>query len=237
MKIFCFAACLLFVSCVTSPHDGSISGPAAKVQRSETIAIAQTYAHLPWTARAENVRHGTDAKGILVHTPDQSLSAHGFSRGWWSAGREHKGMPYQWGGFDTPHTFLQKIERGYAAGDISTAAKRAGGDAVVSQQAAGIDCSGLISRCWRLSRPYSTAQLPAITDPISWSQLLPGDILLNDRHVILFAGWHRPGSIILAYEAGTFPVWKVSTNSIPTERLFADHYQPRRYRNIITDPL
>jgi cell wall-associated NlpC family hydrolase len=235
MKFLSFAVALFLVSCAATPESGHIPGPAAKVKRSETMTIAYAYTTLSWTPLNNNSKHGTDSRGILVHTPDHKLSDHGFSNGWWKPGQTNTGMPYQWGGFDTPHSFLHKIKRGYAAGDISTAAKRAGGDAVVSESATGIDCSGFVSRCWRLSRPYSTAQLPAITQPITWGQLLPGDILLNNRHVLLFAGWQKPGSVILAYEAGPYPLWKVSSNAIPTERLFADGYQPRRYHHIITD--
>lgn len=235
MKFLLLAGVFFLVACAAKPDIGHIPGPSAKVKRSDTIAIAYAYTSVSWTPQENNIKHGTDQRGILVHTPDKHLSAHGFSNGWWSTGKSQTGMPYQWGGFDTPQTFLQKIKRGYAAGDISTTAKRAGGDAVVSETATGIDCSGLVSRCWRLPRPYSTAQLPTITDPISWGQLLPGDILLNDRHVLLFAGWNKPGSVILAYEAGSFPQWKVSANAIPTERLFADGYQPCRYHHIITD--
>jgi len=231
-------AFLLILQSCSSSHSGPgyIPGPSRSVSRSQSIAIAYTYANLPWTPRAKNILHGADRDGIEVQTPDRDLKNFGYSRGWWVSGKSHTGMPYQWGGFDTPQSFWKKIERGAAAGDIASPAKRAGGDALVSKHAAGIDCSGLISRCWRLSRPYSTAELPSITDEIPWGQLLPGDILLNDRHVLLFAGWQKPGSVILAYEAGPFPMWKVSANAIPTELLFAQRYQPRRYRHIITDP-
>lgn len=234
MKFLAVLTTLLLVSCFSS-ESGYVPGPAATVKRSETLAIANAYTNITWTPEQTNILHGTDANGILVHTPDVKLSAHGFNYGWWKPGETNTSMPYQWGGFDTPHTFLQKIDRGLAAGDISTPAKRAGGDAAVSESAAGIDCSGFVSRCWRLSRPYSTAQLPAITHAITWGELLPGDILLNNRHVLLFAHWYRPGSIILAYEAGPFPQWKVSANAIPTEKLIAEGYEPRRYRHIITD--
>lgn len=231
------ALILLLQSCSsTNTGPGHIPGPSRSVTRSQSIAIAYTYANLPWTPQEKNILHGADRDGIEVQTPDQSLKQFGYARGWWVSGQSHTGMPYQWGGFDTPQSFWKKIARGAAAGDIASPLKRAGGDAVVSKHAAGIDCSGFVSRCWRLPWPYSTAELPRITDEISWGQLLPGDILLNDRHVLLFAGWQKPGSVILAYEAGPYPMWKVSANAIPTEILFAQRYQPRRYHHIINDP-
>lgn len=210
-----------------------IPGPSSQVHAKVALSIAQSYASMKWIPSQDNVRHGLDRHGIEIHTPDRSLIKFGDSRGSWIPGDEQTGMPYQWGGFDTPRSFVKSISRGKAAGDIATAYKRAGGDSVVSEDACGIDCSGFISRCWRLDRPYSTAQLPMIARPISWKDLLPGDILLNDRHVLLFAGWHSPGSIILAYEAGPYPAWKVAANAIPTELLLRQNYHPRRYYHII----
>ena len=182
---------------------------------------------------SRHVRHGEDPDGILVHTPDRSLSDHGFANGWWAPGRPALGMAYQWGGFDTPSEFLGSLDRGEVAGDISTAAKRRLGDAGASAHACGIDCSGLVSRCWRLARPHSTRELPSICQRLAaWEHLAPGDILLNDRHVVLFAGWDRGGKSILAYEAGPFPVWRVNAASIPVSKLLREGYAPWRYRGI-----
>lgn len=217
----------------SSQRAARIPGPASQVLAKDALAIAQAYARMKWIPRHQNIRHGHDNRGIEIHTPDQTLMQFGDSRGSWRPDVEQTGMPYQWGGFDTPKSFARSLSRGDAAGDIATAYKRAGGDGVVSEEACGIDCSGFISRCWRLNRPYSTSQLPAITHPISWEKLLPGDILLNDRHVLLFAGWQQPGSAIFAYEAGPYPAWKVAANAIPTELLFRQNYQPRRYHHII----
>ena len=112
------------------------------------------------------------------------------------------------------------------------AQKRQLGDAATSKQACGIDCSGFVSRCWRLSRPYSTKELPGICDKIVWGDLKAGDILLNDRHVLLFAKWSTPGSTVYAYEAGPFPVWRVNAAEIPTDYLLERGYVPWRYRGI-----
>ena len=213
-----------------------VLGPSSSVTRSQSMNIANAYTQMRWTPSAKNISHSLDRDDILVHTPDHQLSNHGYANGWWWADRENASMPYQWGGFDTPESFLRKIGSGHAAGDIATAEKRTAGDAAVSKQAAGIDCSGFVSRCWRLSRPFSTAQLPAISTPIRWAELKPGDIFLNDKHVLLFAQWAVPGSAVLCYEAGPFPQWKVSAARIPPELLFAQGYEPRRYTNITEDP-
>ncbi len=227
-------AVLLLASCAHDPAVPKIPGPASSVTRDEAIATAYAYTQVKWTPEPRHILHGRDADGILVHTPDTGLSRHSFSNGWWTPGKEAQGMAYQWGGFDTPEQFAASLKRGRVAGDISTAEKRRLGDAGTSRHACGIDCSGFISRCWRLPRPYSTKQLPEICDRLpDWGELKPGDILLNDRHVLLFARWQVPGSIALIYESGPYPVWRVNAAAIPTEFLLERGYEPWRYRRIL----
>lgn len=230
------AMAVMLSNCASDGFATYVPGPASKVTRTQAVASAYAYTQVCWTPTAANVLHGTDRDGMLVHTPDFGLFRHNHINGWWKPGEMQYGMPYQWGGFDTPSTFLSKIHSGWAAGDIATANKRAQGDAAVSRRAAGVDCSGFVSRCWRLSRPYSTAQLPEISYPIAWSDLKPGDILLTQGHVLLFSHWAVPGSQILAYEAGPFPRWKVSANRMSTSHLIGQQYQPRRYNHIVESP-
>lgn len=207
---------------------------AQKVTRAEALATAHRYTQVSWLPDARHARHGPDAHGIEVQTPDASLMQHGFQRGWWRSGQTATGMPYQWGGFDTPESFQVSLKAGKFAGDISTPFKRQFGDAVVSKQACGIDCSGFVSRCWNLKRPVSTKQLPTICDRLaSWDLLKPGDILLNERHVVLFVA--QRGDNVLFYEAGPFPVWRVSANGCEKEKLLKQGYTPWRYRNMRDD--
>ncbi|WP_367873057.1 hypothetical protein [Luteolibacter sp. Populi] len=215
-------AALLLTHC--APHT---------VRRMEAIEIAYTYSRISWTPEQRHVKHGPDKDGVLVHTPDTTLSAHGLSNGWWQTGKPARGMAYQWGGFDTPEQFLASLAKGEAAGDISTAGKRRLGDAGTSREACGIDCSGFVSRCWRLSKPVSTKELPAICDKLgSWSDLKAGDILLNHQHVLLFAKSAKPGKTVYVYEAGPFPVWRVNAAEIPVDYLLKRGYAPWRYRGI-----
>jgi hypothetical protein len=52
------------------------------------------------------------------------------------------------------------------------------------------DCSGLVSWAWGLSAPGEvTGGLDSMTRAIPTSSLVPGDILITDGHVVLFAGW------------------------------------------------
>ncbi len=231
----CFLLPLLFSQCApkSTTDDLTIAGPASSVRRTDAIAIAYTYSRVEWLPEQRHVMHGKDRDGVTVHTPDATLSTYGFSNGWWQAGRTARGMVYQWGGFDTPKEFLASLAKGEVAGDISTAEKRRLGDAGTSKHACGIDCSGFISRCWRLSKPVSTKELPGISDKLtSWDQLKPGDILLNQQHVLIFTKWARPGESVYVYEAGPYPVWRVNAAEIKVDYLLKRGYAPWRYRKI-----
>lgn len=201
---------------------------APNVSRTEAIAIAYSYTQVQWQPEPRHVLHGKDSAGINVDTPDRSLKSHG---GWWSPGKPAIGMPYKWGGFDTPSSFRFKIQNGYKAGDIGGASKRRLGDAATSNETAGIDCSGFVSRCWKLSVPYSTKRLSEVSDPLpSWDDLKAGDILLKDGHVLIFKTWSADHKNIIGYEAGPFPVWRVNACSIPKKNLMPLGYKPMRYR-------
>lgn len=218
-------------SCTTRtgevPH---VPGPARSVTRGEAVRIAYSYTQVRWMPQKRHILHGPDRNGITVHTPDVSLNSLGLGKGWWQVGREAQGMPYQWGGFDTPETFSAHLGNGMRAGDVSTGEKRRLGDAAVSRDACGIDCSGFISRCWRMDHPVSTRDLPKICERLeSWDQLRPGDILLNGQHVLLFASWKVPGREMLGYEAGPRPCWRVNSCGLRKDFLQTRGYAPWRY--------
>jgi cell wall-associated NlpC family hydrolase len=213
----------------------SLARAQAQVRRSEVIATAEQYVHFKWKPTAANVFHGPDADAVLVETPDRSFSRPGIRPGWWAADQVNEGMPYMWGGFSTLAEFKAGLRRGLYAGDLYTDEKRRLGDAAVSKHAIGIDCSGLVSRCWKLDRPYSTKELPALCTRLgSYGELKPGDILnAPDKHVLIFRGFvDEQKQRLLAYEAGSPPTWKVLLNNIPIELLTGENFQPLRYRKI-----
>ncbi|MDX1680682.1 MAG: hypothetical protein R3242_08125 [Akkermansiaceae bacterium] len=223
---------LLLAACATGPH--AIPGPAARVSRAEAMQIAEAYASLQWAPTEANVLHGPDADGIHVLTPDEGLARLGHIHGWWKSGKTNTGMPYQWGGFDTPQHFLDKLKQGHAAGDIATAEKRRLDDAAVSRHACGIDCSGLVSRCWRLARHTSTDELARLCVPLKsiW-MLQPGDILLKPGHVLLVQRWDPiRDANVLVYEATLKPKWRVHRTSKSLREIEAHGYQPLRYRKM-----
>lgn len=211
----------------------------SSVFRGEALAVAEAYRTHRWTGAQANVRHGPDACGIRVDTPDTGLSAAlPGERGWWRPGRPARGLPYCWGGFDSLEQFDDKLARGLAGGDIYTVAKRAGLESAVSAETAGIDCSGLVSRCWRLPRAESTRSLPALCDPLpDLDALRAGDILnVRNHHVMLFIRWIEDGRWAEVYEVGATPAWRVHRHGVARELLKARNYRPLRYRGIRDDP-
>lgn len=218
MRFSLLAFHLLLVSC------------APKRTPEQSIATALSYAELEWMPEQRHIHHGMDQKGIHVHTPDTTLSLHGDNRGWWQPGVAAKGMAYKWGGFDTPESFLHGLQNGKKAGDVANTHKINLDDAAVSQGSVGIDCSGFISRCWGLPKHFSTRDLPGISDPISWDDLRPGDIILKPGHVLMFAARH--GHYVIGYEAGPIPTWKARRCAIRINMLKEDGYSPWRYKHM-----
>jgi hypothetical protein len=197
------------------------------------MEIAHRYSQVEWMPEARHVRHGNDSAGLRVDTPDTTLLFHDERGGWWVPGKPAKSMPYKWGGFDTPESFLQGLKEGKKAGDVASLWKKKNGDAVVSSESVGIDCSGFVSRCWGLDRPYSTRELPQICERLnSWDDLRTGDILLKAGHVILFEKWGKGGTEVVGYEAGPKPFWRVNACGILIARLVSEGYSPWRYREM-----
>lgn len=246
-RVFVFFLLLLsLAACQTKPAPSAdnklVPGdPAApsQVTPSEALAIAQKYASHPWRPFARNILHGQDPAGIRVDTPDVSLNDPPERPGWWMPGEVNLGIPYKWGGFDDPSSFDRAIAQGHAGGDVSTPAKRRADNAAISAVAAGVDCSGFISRCLKLPTVHDTSQLPTLCHPLATADLRPGDLLNIPRgHVLLCAGWARPDqSWIYYYETGGGPdYWKPGLKESPLAALLDLGYQPLRYRGMAYEP-
>jgi hypothetical protein len=243
-RAFCLLAAAFFAGCAfTARSDmrgadlqpGDQSAPS-QVTPMEALAIARELADHPWRPFARNIFHGRDTKGVLVHTPDAGFQQQPERPGWWLPGEVNHGIPYKWGGFDGPNSFDTAVANGLAAGDVSTPDKRRLDQAAVSARAAGVDCSGFVSRCLKLPSIMDTAQLPsACTVLPNASDLRPGDLLnIPRRHVLLCAGWATPDrKWIYYYETGGAPnYWKPGLKQAPINGLLALGYQPLRYRGM-----
>lgn len=201
---------LLLCSCTESPE--LVFGPP--IHRSEVQKIAESYENLRWTPKTKNRLHGRDSNGIWVDTPD-AAGGHGISNFWWEPDQPATGMPYKWGGFDTPQSFLTRLKSDSPcyAGDISSAQKRQDNNDAISAEAVGIDCSGFVSRCWNLPRSYSTYEMDSITQPLeSFDELKKGDALnIAHSHILLFLYWANPErTAFIGTESGPLPTWKVA---------------------------
>jgi hypothetical protein len=232
-------AALGLAGCAVREPATVFTDPSApsQVTPSEALAIAKNYTDHTWRPFAQNILHGTDSAGIRVDTPDAGYRPADGRNGWWIPGEVNEGIPYKWGGFDDPATFDRKIAGGCAGGDVSSSAKRHADNAAVSAQAAGVDCSGFVSRCLKLPRPFDSSQLPTICEPLpGFQSLRPGDILnIRRRHVLLFAGWSRDRRTIYYYETGGIPQWKADLKESPLQAIAALGYEPLRYRGMASE--
>ena len=175
--IFIFTAALITGCAHLRP------GPA--VTRKEVLATAEAYANHPWRGTPANVYHGLDKAGVWVDTPDVDFWGLG---GWYADGRTNIGVPYCWGGASTLAEFDQAVHAGRPAGYHFKSPRANHPDSVLP---AGVDCSGLVSRCWRLRARRSTYDIAEICEQLpSYDDLLPGDAVNKPyAHVILFVGW------------------------------------------------
>ncbi|HSJ04947.1 MAG TPA: hypothetical protein VK956_20910 [Verrucomicrobium sp.] len=236
-SIACLAAALLLSHCATSSSPGAPGkiGPLAKVTRAETLAIADRYLNHQWHPTEANRMHGFDVDGQRVDTPDASFAPAGVTPGYWKPGLVNFGVPYCWGGHDTPEQFDNALKAGKYAGDIYTAQKRAGLEDAVSRHTTGVDCSGFVSRCWGLEWHCSTRTIPYICEKLpSYHDLLPGDVLNTvNGHVVLFAAFSKPDkSELLVYETGSPLGWRVTKHTVPVWFLKQQDYLPYRYKGI-----
>ncbi|HET6406341.1 MAG TPA: hypothetical protein VFG14_00555 [Chthoniobacteraceae bacterium] len=226
---------ILFLTFIVAHLATGSEQPLSEVNRAEAIAMAERYCSHAWTATEKNIYHGNDPNGIRVDSPNAGYKPQEGRGGWWEAGKKNVGIPYMWGGFDTPETFDAGLKEGKSAGDIYTLAKRKLLDDGVSTHAVGIDCSGFISRCWKLPRSFSTRELPGLCEPVpDLASLKPGDIFnTHNAHVVLFAGWTNPERTeLLFYEAGSNPEWRVALQKAQLSFLLDKGYTAWRYRGM-----
>jgi len=222
-------ALLVLVLAVAGSGCKSPDGPAYEpIRRDEAIAIAAGYARHEWTPTHRNILHGPDPDGIRVETPDAEYVASRNREGGWKPGEVNVGVAYQWGGFDTLEQFDAGIRAGKSAGDIHYEKGQ-----VVSEHAVGVDCSGFVSRCWRLPEQHSTRTLATVCVPLSDPrELKKGDIVNKyDQHVVLFHEFvDADKSRFRCYEATGS---KVSATQRVLDEMIDDGYQALRYKHIL----
>jgi hypothetical protein len=155
----------------------------------EMKKTADAYRDRTWTLVDENHRNPCD--GAIV--PSIAMSCVRPTRFVWPS-REAKmpypnpmkGVPYDWGGADSIDEFDTKLARGYAAGNIGDTFWADGATRVT----AGVDCSGFLSRVWKLGQHVPTANLDTVTTPVADVNFMrEGDAFLHSGiHVMLYRG-------------------------------------------------
>jgi hypothetical protein len=151
--------------------------------RENVISCALAYANHIWKPNIKNLFHGYDTDGISINTPDCNYISTKYNCGWWIIGQLNKGIPYNWGGFTKIEEFDDEIIEGKFAGNIPDSR-----DNGASKYCVGVDCSGLVTICWGLTKRQSTKSIASIASSLdSMDLLLPGDvILLPGSHVMIF---------------------------------------------------
>lgn len=151
--------------------------------RENVVSCALSYANHIWKPTIKNLFHGYDTDGILINTPDSNYVSTKYDCGWWTIEQFNKGIPYNWGGSTTIEEFDIGITDGKFAGNVPDFR-----DNGVSKYCIGVDCSGLVTICWRLPKRVYTRSITNIASPLdSTDLLLPGDIiLLPGSHVMIF---------------------------------------------------
>jgi hypothetical protein len=223
------ALLVLVVAFVAFPDPGV----AQSLTRAESLKIAESFIQHRWQASTKNVWHGKDADGVEVHTPDRD-GGHGSPLSeCWVPNSGNIGVAYKWGGNDSPRTFSDGIRAGKAGGDVYTSEKRRRGGKAVSGNAVGIDCSGFINHCWKLTARYSTNSLPSVCQKLSSPAALePADIMNQPNgHVLLFVRWlDAEKKRAVFYEAAPFSKTLASERDV--NEMTAAGYTPMRYRQI-----
>lgn len=220
---------VLVVALVASAHIGS----AQSLTRAESLKIAESFIQHRWQASAKNVRHGKDSNGVEVHTPDRDGGRGSPQSECWVPNSDNIGVAYKWGGDDSPRSFSAGIRAGRAAGDVYTSEKRRRGGKAVSGDAVGVDCSGFINHCWKLTARYSTNSLLSICQKLSSPAALePADIMNQPNgHVLLFVKWlDADKKRAVFYEAAPFSKTLASERNV--HEMIAAGYTPLRYRRI-----
>ncbi len=167
-----------------------VAAPTPPMERDKMLVSARAYLAVNWVMTAQNYsKAGVDnlcqpETGKCCTRPTQFNTA--------TIGKTLTTMPYRWGGDDTPETFRVRVQWGALAGDICTCRDPAF-DYCIVKDAAGVDCSGFISRVWGIAK-RGTWGLLDVSKPVgSLTEMQPGDAFVwPGHHVRLLAA--RPPS-------------------------------------------
>ena len=209
---------LIVIVMLTLQDIGNISANNSQpLDRDEIVAVARQIAEHTWVCREQN----RSAPCVTASTYECD----------WNANQTVQGIAYDWGGMDSIEEFDRKLAQGQAAGSHS----RHG----ITGCTAGIDCSGLVSRCWGITsirEKYSTRSIRDIggRPRYNWySDMKPGDALNKEgSHIVLFVGYRDDGNPIVYEASGS--AGRVILNDWSTWSRFREYY-PLQYNMVVED--
>lgn len=188
----------------------------------KVIEKALEYANYRWTANERNVMHGVDEGGHFVDTPDITWKGEIFDCGWWKVDEVNVGIPYGWGNASTLEEFEIGIREGKFAGNVPEDTTRYG-----SWNAVGVDCSGLLTRCWELPKKIATRDIPEYATVIeSIDEMRQGDVFAKvGSHVMFFVEFADDEKEEVIIIDSTRSTGKVSQRKENVAELFAEGYE------------
>ncbi len=192
----------------------------------QVIETALQYANHEWNATERNMLHGTDLDGVPVDTPDVTWKGEVLDCGWWKVGEVNKGVAYGWGNASTIEAFDVGLTEGKLAGNVPEDKSR-----MRSKHSVGVDCSGLLTRCWNLSKKIATRDIPKVADKISLAEIRQGDVFAKvGSHVMFFVEFLDEEQKLVKIVDSTRSTGKVSVREMVVEELFTDGYEVYRKR-------
>jgi len=149
----------------------------APITREEMLKAAAAFLQQEWLLSDKNFELPN-----VVNVCNKSAHQY-WSRPSWIrkdfVGKTMKRVPYKWGGFDSPSVFVDRIKGGRLAGDVCTCRDPAHNDCIVDT-AAGVDCSGFVSRAWGLASKLGTIGLGGISTKVTGWQTDIGKVKAGD---------------------------------------------------------
>jgi len=182
-------------------------------------------------SRPDMINHGLEFVNVNWTCSNDNVDPHWSCLSWtcdFSPGQNYTGEAYSYGGWDKPNTdFLTYLSAGLCAGSLPS--NNCG--QADAYWATGVDCSGLVSRCWELPARRTTSSLVYVSDQITVDALQPGDIMNRStgehKHVRMFYQWAIPNSWMTVIEATPKQCRRLDYN---TDTLLSQGYVPRRYK-------
>jgi hypothetical protein len=164
----------------------SLPAKLGLITRQAIIDTGWTFVRVNWQCPSQNAYPPSDTYCVEPNN-DQTWTSDFVVGNWYT------GEAYEWGGWDKPNRFLNKMANGQRAGAHMENDCLPDSSPGNPCWATGTDCSGFVSRCWQLPQRHGTKWLFDVAHAISYDSLKMGDALDDTtyrygRHVRLFLG-------------------------------------------------